>query len=122
MDLSVGAARPNPQGSYHYGSINVTRMLFLENDATMIDGVYRYTVNGVSFVHPDTPLKLADYFNISGVFEPGLVPDAPVLTPPRVGVSVIDAMYHDYVHIVFQNLRPSLQTWHSDGYNFFVVG
>lgn len=97
-------------------------MLFLENDVAVIDGVYRYTVNGVSFVHPDTPLKLADYFNISGVFEPGFLPYAPLLTPPRLGVSVIDTKYHDYVHIVFQNLRSLLQIWHSDGYNFFVVG
>ncbi|KAI3469019.1 hypothetical protein Pfo_025682 [Paulownia fortunei] len=40
LDLSVGAARPNPQGSYHYGSINVTRMLILQNDVAFINGQY----------------------------------------------------------------------------------
>ncbi|KAL2503971.1 SKU5 similar 18 [Abeliophyllum distichum] len=123
LDLSVGAARPNPQGSYHYGSINVSRMLVLENNVALIDGKYRYTVNGVSFVHPDTPLKLADYFQLPNVFKPGIIPDAPFdCPPPRLGTSVIDTEYHDYVHVVFQNPLLSLQTWHSDGYNFFVVG
>lgn len=123
MDLSVGGARPNPQGSYHYGSINVTRFLFLKNDEGLINGKYRYMVNGLSFVHLGTPLKLADYFNISGVFENTLPPHARLRRLPRVGVYVVDAKYHhDYVHVVFQNVRLSVQTWHSDGYNFFVVG
>lgn len=79
-------------------------------------------MNGVSFLHPRTPLKLADYFQLSDVFEPGFLPASPVDDVPRLGISVIDANYHDFVHIVFQNLLDSLQTWHSDGYNFFVVG
>ncbi|KAL0432345.1 UNVERIFIED_CONTAM: Monocopper oxidase-like protein SKS1 [Sesamum latifolium] len=121
-DLSVGASRPNPQGTYHYGSINVTRMLVLKNDVAFINGQNRYTVNGVSFVHPDTPLKLADYYNISNVFVPGIIPDVPSNSLPHLGVSVIDTKYHDYMHIVFQNPLFSPQTWHSDGFNFFVVG
>ncbi|KAL0391888.1 UNVERIFIED_CONTAM: Monocopper oxidase-like protein SKS1 [Sesamum radiatum] len=121
-DLSVGASRPNPQGTYHYGSINVTRMLALKNDVAFINGQNRYTVNGVSFVHPDTPLKLADYYNLSDVFVPGIIPDAPSNSLPHLGVSVIDTKYHDYVHVVFQNPLFWPQTWHSDGFNFFVVG
>lgn len=123
-DLAAGAARPNPQGSFHYGSINVTRELRLRNYVNMIGGKLRYTVNGISFVHPDTPLKLADYFQLSGVFVPGTIPDTPPVYSsfPAFGTSVIDATYHDYVHIVFENPLPFLQTWHSDGYNFFVVG
>ncbi|PIN03524.1 Multicopper oxidase [Handroanthus impetiginosus] len=122
LDLSVGAARPNPQGSYHYGSINVTRMLILRNDVAFINGKYRYTVNGVSFVHPETPLKLADYYNLGNIFEPGIISDTPSDGPPHLGVSVIDTKYHDYVHVVFENPLLSTQTWHPDGYNFFVVG
>lgn len=122
MDLSVGGARPNPQGSYHYGSINVTRLIYLKNDKGLIDGKNRYMVNGVSYAHSDTPLKLADYFNISDIFENTLAPGSRLERPPRLGLHVIDTKYHDFVHVVFQNVRPSLQTWHSDGYNFFVVG
>lgn len=87
-----------------------------------MDGQNRYTVNGISFLHPRTPLKLADYFHLSDVFEPGVVPDALVDDLPRLGVSVIDTKYRDFVHVVFQNPLDSLQTWHSDGYSFFVVG
>uniref|UniRef100_A0A2N9FRK7 Plastocyanin-like domain-containing protein n=1 Tax=Fagus sylvatica TaxID=28930 RepID=A0A2N9FRK7_FAGSY len=37
MNLSVSAARPNPQGTFHYGNINITGTLVLKNDA-MFDG------------------------------------------------------------------------------------
>ncbi|CAK9178410.1 unnamed protein product [Ilex paraguariensis] len=121
-DLAAGAARPNPQGSFHYGSINVSRTLIIENDVAEIGGKLRYTVNGVSFVHPDTPLKLADYFMLSDVFETGIISDTPQKDLPGLGTSVIDAQYHDFLHIIFQNPLPSLQTWHADGYNLFVVG
>ncbi|KAF5740870.1 SKU5 similar 18 [Tripterygium wilfordii] len=115
-NLSVGAARPNPQGSYHYGSINISRTLVLENGVMEEENRRRYTVNGVSFVHPSTPLKLADYFQFT-------VPDTPLsASNPLLGTSVIDAPYKDFFHIIFQNPLETLQTWHLDGYNFFVVG
>lgn len=83
----------------------------------------RYTINGVSFVHPNTPLKLADYFQISDVFQSGVIPDRPSERGiSALGTSVIDANYRDFYHVVFQNPLPNLQTWHLDGYNFFVVG
>jgi hypothetical protein len=121
----VGAARPNPQGSYHYGSINITRTLVLKN-GIMIDGQeLRYTVNGVTFVHQDTPLKLADYFKLTDASYSCVIPETPndgtgVL--PTFGTSVVDAVYHDFMHVVFQNPLQYIQTWHLDGYNFFVVG
>ncbi|XP_052107565.1 L-ascorbate oxidase homolog [Arachis duranensis] len=37
-----------------------------------------YTVNGMSYVAPNTPLKLADYFNITGVFSVGTIPTSPL--------------------------------------------
>ncbi|KAJ9165963.1 hypothetical protein P3X46_020773 [Hevea brasiliensis] len=122
-DLSAGAARPNPQGSYHYGSINVSRTLVLEN-GVMFDGNKEvFTINGVSFLQPDTPLKLADYFQISDVFKPGVISDRPnPNNSPVFGTSVIYANDHEFFHIVFQNPSEYLQSWHLDGYNFFVVG
>lgn len=122
-DLSVGAARPNPQGSYHYGSINVTRTLVLENGVMFNGNKKAFTINGVSFLQPDTPLKLADYFQISDVFSPGVIPDIPNSNyPPVFATSVIYANQRDFYHIVFQNPAEFLQSWHLDGYNFFVVG
>ncbi|XLT28332.1 hypothetical protein HN873_059624, partial [Arachis hypogaea] len=37
----------------------------------------RYVVNGMSYVAPNTPLKPADYFNITGVFSVGTIPTSP---------------------------------------------
>nr|GMC54895.1 L-ascorbate oxidase homolog [Ipomoea batatas] len=126
VDLAVGAARPNPQGSFHYGLINVTRTIVLEGKMARVYGKLRYAINGVSFVYPDTPLKLADQFNISGVYELGTIPERPHFTfrslPARPGVSVIQTNLHDFTQIIFQNPLRSIQTWHLDGYNFFVVG
>ncbi|KAK4600007.1 hypothetical protein RGQ29_009887 [Quercus rubra] len=122
-NLSVGASRANPQGSYHYGQINISRTFILKNGVIFDGHKLRYTINGVSFIQQDTPLKLADYFRISGVFEPNIMfhtPNDNVLLV--LGTSVVDAMYHDYVHVVFQNPLQQIQTWHLDGYNFFVVG
>ncbi|OMO87425.1 Multicopper oxidase, type 1 [Corchorus capsularis] len=121
-NLTAGAARANPQGSFHYGSINISRILVLENNLMLLGNKARFTVNGVSFVHPDTPLKIADYFQLEDVFQPGSFPDRPTAGPPSLGTSFIDVLYRDYYHIVFKNPLSELQTWHIDGYNFFVVG
>lgn len=88
----------------------------------MIGDRTRYAINGVSFVYPDTPLKLADYFGIPGVFMAGEVPDEPSGRKPTLGAPVVDAIYKSFVEIIFQNNESSIQSWHLDGYNFFVVG
>ncbi|GAA0162364.1 oxidase [Lithospermum erythrorhizon] len=122
MDLSVGAARPNPQGSFHYGTIRINRLMTLRNDVAFINGRLRHTVNSVSFVHPDTPLLLADYYKLPDEFQTESIHDTPDEIFPRMGVSVINATYHDFVHVVLQNPLIDIQSWHSDGNNFFVVG
>ncbi|KAM3710846.1 hypothetical protein ACB098_01G063700 [Castanea mollissima] len=112
-NLSVGASWANPQGSYHYGQINISRTLILKNGVIFDGHRLRYTINGVSFIQQDTPLKLADYFRLSDVFEPNIMFDTPNDNVLLVlGTSVVDAI------ILFQQI----QTWHLDGYNFFVVG
>ncbi|WVZ12403.1 hypothetical protein V8G54_016933 [Vigna mungo] len=122
-NLTASGPRPNPQGSYHYGLIQPSRTIMLANSAPYINGKQRYAVNGVSYVAPDTPLKLADYFNIQGVFYVGSIP-----TSPNGGnnaylqTSVMGANFHEFVEIVFQNWEDSVQSWHIDGYSFFVVG
>ncbi|WOK98822.1 L-ascorbate oxidase [Canna indica] len=122
-DLKVGAARPNPQGSYHYGQIKIARTIVLQNDQAAIGNKKRrFTINNVSFKYKKTPLKLADYFKIPGAFNTTLVPDVPVDRVPILGTPVIDAHYKDFIEIIFQNIESSVQSWHLDGYNFFVAG
>ncbi|KAK4477258.1 hypothetical protein RD792_016472 [Penstemon davidsonii] len=122
-NLTASGPRPNPQGSYHYGQINVSRTIRVANLAGIVNGKQRYAVNGASFVPADTPLKLADYFNIGGVFRVGSIPDYPPSGRGiRLDTSVMEADYRAFVEIVFQNRESIVQSWHLDGYSFFVVG
>ncbi|OVA12803.1 Multicopper oxidase [Macleaya cordata] len=122
-NLTANAARPNPQGSYHYGSIKTSRTIILANSAPMINGKQRYAVNRVSYVNADTPLKLADYFNITGVFSTNtLLQSPPPDGPASVATSVILASLHEFIEIVFQNNEKEIQSWHIDGHDFWVVG
>ncbi|PIA56107.1 hypothetical protein AQUCO_00700456v1 [Aquilegia coerulea] len=122
-NLTASAARPNPQGSYHYGLIKTTKTYILANSAAKINGKRRFAVNGISYVNPSTPLKLADYFNIPGVFDLKTFKENP--TPGRtavLGTSVMNVTLHDFVEIIFQNNENVLQSWHMDGNDFWVVG
>jgi len=123
-NLTASAARPNPQGSYHYGKVNITRTIILANSAPIINGKQRYAVNGVSYVRPNTPLQLADYYNISGVFTLGGIPDTPNggSSYSFLQTALLSAKYRNFVEIVFQNNENTTQSWHLDGYSFFVVG
>ncbi|KAF8728583.1 hypothetical protein HU200_017848 [Digitaria exilis] len=127
-NLTASGPRPNPQGSYHYGSINVTRTIRLANSMGLVGGKPRYAVNGVSFAEADTPLKLADYYNISGVFQLGGIPDAP---PPAYNgameevqskTAAMDSDHRSFVEIVLENSEDGVQSWHLDGHSVFVVG
>ncbi|XP_031265188.1 L-ascorbate oxidase homolog [Pistacia vera] len=121
-NLTANAARPNPQGSFHYGNITTTRTIVLANSASLINGKQRYAVNGVSYVNADTPLKLADYFNIPGVFSVNSIQSTPSGGSPTVGTSVLQTSLHEYIEVVFQNNENTMQSWHLDGYDFWVVG
>lgn len=79
-------------------------------------------MNSVSFVPADTPLKLADYFKISGVFRVGSISDRPTGGGLYLDTSVLGADYRAFVEIIFQNDEDIVQSWHLDGYQFFVVG
>ncbi|KAK6924095.1 Multicopper oxidase, C-terminal [Dillenia turbinata] len=121
-NLTANAARPNPQGSYHYGTIPLTRRIILGNSQSKINGLLRYAVNRISYINPTTPLKLADYFSIPGVFDINTIQDKPSPGPTVLGTSVINTTLHDFVEIVFQNDDKYLQSWHLDGYDFWTVG
>ncbi|XP_065874301.1 L-ascorbate oxidase homolog [Euphorbia lathyris] len=121
-NLTANAARPNPQGSFHYGKITTTKTIVLANSAPLINGKKRYAVNRVSYVNSDTPLKLADHFNIPGVFSMNSIQSLPSDGPAYVATSVIPTFLHDFIEVVFQNTEFAMQSWHLDGYDFWVVG
>jgi Multicopper oxidase len=120
--LTASGPRPNPQGSYHYGLVNTTRTIRLANSQATINGKLRYAVNSISFIPADTPLKLADFYNIPGVFTLGSMPDNPTNGDAYLQTSVMAANMREYVEIVFENSENAVQSWHIDGYSFFVVG
>lgn len=121
-NLTASGPRPNPQGSYHYGMINTSRTIRLANSAGLINGKQRYGVNSVSFIPADTPLKIADYFKIGGVFRVGSISDNPTGGGLYLDTSVMGADFRAFIEIVFENNEDILQSWHLDGYSFFVVG
>ena len=76
-----------------------------------------------------TPLKLADYFNISsGVYTldgwPSLysVEESMPMFEPTLATAVVTGPYKAFVEIIFENTEATLQSWHLDGYAFWVVG
>ncbi|CAH2033566.1 unnamed protein product [Thlaspi arvense] len=121
-NLTASGARPNPQGTYHYGMVNITRWIRLANSAGLIKGKQRYAVNGASFYPADTPLKLADYFKIDGVYKPGSISDQPIKGEMFPVTSVMQTDYRAFVEVVFENREDIVQSWHLNGDSFFVVG
>ncbi|KAK9151709.1 hypothetical protein Syun_010018 [Stephania yunnanensis] len=107
-NLTASGPRPNPQGSYHYGLINTTRTIRLANSAPIINGKQRYAVNSVSFIPADTPLKIADYFKISGVFNLGTISDNPTGGGGYLQTSVMAADFRAYIEIVFENSEDTI--------------
>ncbi|KAI3412374.1 uncharacterized protein J3R85_017406, partial [Psidium guajava] len=124
-NLTASAARPNPQGSYHYGQINITRTIKLVNSASKVNDKLRYGINGISHTDPETPLKLAQYYNVADrVFKYDLIQDAPAATVgdkltvlPNVG----NITFRTFVEIILENHENTIQSWHLDGYSFFAV-
>ncbi|KAK0589388.1 hypothetical protein LWI29_013572 [Acer saccharum] len=121
-NLTASGPRPNPQGSYHYGLINTTSTIRLQNSAPVINGKQRYAVNSVSFIPADTPLKLADFFKISGVYSLGSIPSSPSGSGGYLQTSVMGADFRGFAEVVFENPEDTVQSWHIDGHSFFVVG
>ncbi|MQM16945.1 hypothetical protein Taro_049907, partial [Colocasia esculenta] len=121
-NVSASAARPNPQGSFRYGDITVTDVYVLLNrPAELINELWRTTLNGISYVVPATPLKLAQQFNVPGVYKLDF-PNKMMNRLPKVDTSLINGTYKGFVEIIFQNNGTTVQTYHLDGYAFFVVG
>ncbi|CAN4085286.1 unnamed protein product [Withania somnifera] len=122
QNVSASGARPNPQGSFHYGQINVTDVYLLKSEPPVsIDGKLRATYNGISFKNPATPMRLADIYHVKGDYKLDF-PTKPMNRPPKVDTSIINATYKGFIEIVLQNNDTVVQSFHMDGYSFFVVG
>ncbi|KAJ0239770.1 Monocopper oxidase-like protein SKS1 [Hirschfeldia incana] len=122
QNTSASGARPNPQGSFHYGQINITNTyIFRSLPPATINGSLRATLNGISFVSPRTPVRLADRYKVKGDYKLDF-PDRPFDRPPRLDTSLINATYKGFIQVVFQNNDTKMQSFHVDGYTFFVVG
>ncbi|KAK4489434.1 hypothetical protein RD792_005243 [Penstemon davidsonii] len=122
QNVSASGARPNPQGSFHYGSINVTHTYVLQSlPPVTINGKLRATYNGISFVNPTTPIRLADVYNVKGDYKLDF-PSTPRNRAPILDQSIINGTYKGFIEIVVQNNDTVVQTFHLDGYSFFVVG
>ena len=126
-NLTASAARPNPQGSYHYGQINITRTIKLVNTAGTVDGKLRYAINGHSHTDAQTPLKLLEYYRVTEKeFKYDVIKDEPpsnvdTLDKFTTGPNVLNGTFRNFVEIIFENHEKSIQSWHLDGYSFFPV-
>lgn len=87
----------------------------------MIDGKSRATLSGISFVNPSTPIRLADWYKLKGVYKLDF-PTKPPTGPPRMETSVINGTYRGFMEVILQNNDTKMHTYHMSGYAFFVVG
>ncbi|KAI4381307.1 hypothetical protein MLD38_007389 [Melastoma candidum] len=124
-NLTASAARPNPQGSYHYGQINITRTIKIVNSNVAVGGKLRYAINGVSHVDTPTPLKLAEYFGFpEKVFRYNIIKDEPEVAAANLvplAPNVANITFRTFVEVIFENHESTVQSWHLDGYSFFAV-
>ncbi|KAH7565676.1 hypothetical protein JRO89_XS09G0243800 [Xanthoceras sorbifolium] len=124
-NLTASAARPNPQGSYHYGEINITRTFKFVSSANKVDGKLRYAINGISHVNPTTPPKFAEYYMVpEKVFKYDIMPVTPPadkITQVTLDTNILNMTFHDFVEIIFENHENTIQSWKLDGFSFFAV-
>ncbi|KAJ8565132.1 hypothetical protein K7X08_007708 [Anisodus acutangulus] len=123
-NLTASAARPNPQGSYHYGQINITRTFKIVNSRSEVDGKLRFALNGISHTDADTPFKLAEYFGATEkFFKYDLMADEfqTDLNKVTVAPNIKNGTFRNFVEIIFENREKTIQTYHLDGYSFFAV-
>lgn len=91
--------------------------------ADLYDQIPRYVVNNVSYSTPETPLKLADYYvNGTGVYQLDAFPVRSVNANAAYEVSVVTGIHKGWIEIVLKNNLNAMDSWHLDGFGFYVVG
>ncbi|XP_020079721.1 monocopper oxidase-like protein SKS1 isoform X2 [Ananas comosus] len=122
-NMTAGAARPNPQGTFNVRHANISKTFILVGSKAELNNHRCYTVNNVSYMTPSTPLKLADYFvNGSGVYQLDAFPTSSVNQEAALGTSVVTGVHKSWLEIVFKNEIDFMDSWHLDGFGFYVVG
>lgn len=121
--MTTGAARPNPQGTFNVTNVTLSQTFVLQNLEGVINGLPHTVVNNVSYLTIDTPLKLADLLvNGSGVYQLDAFPVQSVNLNASFGVSVVTGNHKGWIEIVFRNNLEFIDSWHLDGFGFYVVG
>ncbi|PON98613.1 Copper-resistance protein [Trema orientale] len=122
-NMTAGAARPNPQGTFNVTNVTISQTFILGSSSADIGGVTHYTVNNVAYLTPETPLKLADHFaNTSGVFELDEFSTNSTNSNSELGTFVASGTHKGWIELVFQNGFDDMDSWHLDGFSFYVVG
>lgn len=122
-NMTAGAARPNPQGMFNVSRVTPNQTFVLHGSTAEIDGAPRYAVNNVSYHTPETPLKLADYLvNGSGVYQLDSYPVRSVNPVAESGIFVATGVHKGWIELVFSNGLDVMDSWHLDGFGFYVVG
>ncbi|XP_019251163.1 PREDICTED: monocopper oxidase-like protein SKU5 [Nicotiana attenuata] len=123
-NLTTGAARPNPQGSFNVSNVTLSQTFVLQNSVNKKNGMINYAINNVSYDTPQTPLKLADYYlnGGAGVYELDKFPANSSLPETVYGTFVVSGEHKGWLEIVFKNELKVMDSWHLDGFGFFVVG
>ena len=86
-----------------------------------INGKQRATLSGISFLNPNTPIRLADQYKLKGVYKLDF-PAKPLTGAPQAKTSVINGTYRGFMEIILQNNDTKMHSYHLNGYAFFVVG
>ncbi|KAH7840889.1 hypothetical protein Vadar_022976 [Vaccinium darrowii] len=121
-NVSTSGAHPDPLQSFQNGSINATQVYVLKNQpAVTINGDGRTTLSGISFVNPSAPIMLSDQFKLTRVYKLDF-PSRPITGPPKMETSIINGTYEGLMELIFQNNDMNMQSYHVDGYAFFVLG
>ncbi|KAI8008016.1 Monocopper oxidase-like protein SKU5 [Camellia lanceoleosa] len=120
---SIRCRRIGPQGTVNVSNVTLSHTFIPQGSTININGVPRYTLNNVSYTTPDTPLKLADNFiNGSDVYN---LDEFPVNSSNPVAVDgtfVATGNHKGWLEIVFKNDLNVMDSWHLDGFGFYVVG
>ena len=95
--------------------------VLLNRPRELIDRRWHTTLNSISYIAPTTPLKLAQQLNVPGVHKLDF-PNHMMNRPAKVDTSVINGTHKSFTEIKFQNNGTTVQSYHMDGYAFFVVG
>ncbi|KAI4370678.1 hypothetical protein MLD38_019001 [Melastoma candidum] len=122
-NMTTGAARPNPQGTFNVHNVTLSQAFILRASVVDIGGTLRHAVNNITYDTPDTPLKLADHLaNGTGVYKLDEYPVDSMFPVASSGVFVVSGIHKGWIELVFQNDHGTIDSWHLDGFGFFVVG